>query len=82
MHANLIAGRDKYLEKIKNGEIVRSKKSKSPSFKKSILAKCKECMCDYVDGRLDCGVTSCSLYHWMPYGELRKKRNERSEIAG
>lgn len=74
----MIAGREKYLERIKNGEIVRRK---SPSLKKSILAKCKDCMCDYEDGRLDCEIESCSLYYWMPYGKLRKKRNEMSEIT-
>lgn len=78
MNANLIAGRKKYLEKIKNGEVIKLKR---PSLKKAILAKCKDCACDYIDGRLDCEVESCSLYHWMPYGKLRKKRNELSEIA-
>ena len=70
-------GRKKYLAKLQSGEIVRTKR---PSMKKAVLAKCKECMCDYADGRLDCETESCSLYHWMPYGKLRKKKNELSEI--
>ncbi len=77
MNANLIAGRKKYLERIKNGEVVKPKR---PSLKKAILAKCKDCMCDYVDGRMDCESEICSLYPWMPYGRLRKKKNELSEI--
>mgnify|MGYP001560475192 CR=1 FL=1 len=78
MNTNLIAGREKYLELIKNGEIVKPKR---PSMKKAVLAKCRDCMSNYVDGRLDCWTESCSLYHWMPYGKLRKKRNEKSEIT-
>ncbi len=66
-----------YRKKLKSGEIVKPKR---PSMKKAIMAKCKDCMCNYVDGRLDCGVESCSLYFWMPYGKLKKIRNERSEI--
>lgn len=78
MNANLIAGHKKYLERIKNGEVVKPKR---PSLKKAVLAKCKDCVCDYVDGRLDCEIETCSLYPWMPYGKLRKKRNELSEIT-
>jgi len=33
----------------------------------AILAKCSECMCDYVDGRVDCRVNKCPLYPFMPY---------------
>ena len=49
MNVNLVEGRKRYLEKLKSGEIVTVKR---PSMKKGILAKCKDCMCDYVDGRL------------------------------
>lgn len=74
MNAGLIS----YQEKLKAGEVVKSKR---PSMKRAILAKCKDCMCNYVDGRLDCGVESCSLYFWMPYGKLKKRKNELSEIS-
>ena len=33
----------------------------------AIFAKCSDCMNDYVDGRNDCGITTCPLYPWMPY---------------
>jgi len=33
----------------------------------AIEAKCAECCADYADGRLDCGITRCPLYQWMPY---------------
>jgi hypothetical protein len=78
MDANLLEGRKKYLEKVKSGEIVKPKR---PSMIKAIKAKCKNCMCDYVDGRLDCEIETCSLYYWMPYGKLRKKRNELFEVS-
>ena len=77
MNTNFIAGREKYLERVRNGMVVKVKR---PSLKKAILAKCKDCSCDYVDGRLDCEMKSCVLYYWMPYGKLRKKRDELSEI--
>lgn len=35
--------------------------------KNAILAKCKDCMADYADGKIDCGNTWCSLYSFMPY---------------
>ena len=32
-----------------------------------ILAKCYDCMGFYVDGAVDCGISSCPLYKLMPY---------------
>lgn len=72
------AGLINYREKLKTGEIMKQKR---PSMKKAILSKCKDCMCNFVDGRLDCEIETCSLYPWMPYGRLRKRRNELSEIT-
>ena len=77
MNTNLIEGYKKYLARVKSGEIVRAKQ---PSMKKAILAKCKDCMCDYVDGKLDCEIPGCSLYHWIPYG--RARNNNGSEVLG
>jgi len=70
-------GLEEYRRKLKNGEI-KAKPRLSPlerhqrypkSRKYAILAKCYECMAEYVDGRKDCGITSCPLYAWMPYRE-------------
>jgi len=33
----------------------------------AILADCYDCTGGYVDGRADCGNTSCLLYRYMPY---------------
>lgn len=35
--------------------------------RQAILAKCADCMNNYVDGREDCRITACPLYPWMPY---------------
>ena len=35
--------------------------------REAILAKCCDCMCYHVDGRLDCRMPLCSLYPFMPY---------------
>jgi len=32
-----------------------------------IIAKCYECMGEYVDGRFDCGINDCPLHPMMPY---------------
>lgn len=62
----------RYHEKVKSGEIVPKPKKKNPPPVKAIKEKCKDCMSDYADGRVDCGIPDCSLYHWTPY---KKKTN-------
>jgi hypothetical protein len=37
----------------------------------SIVAKCCDCMGDYFDGRVDCEISICPLYPFMPYREKR-----------
>lgn len=65
----------KYREDLKAGLIIR-KVTKRPSAIKAIKSKCKECMSDYVDGRLDCDTEDCSLYYWMPYGKIKKAKRK------
>lgn len=62
-------GRERLLRYV-NGEIL--------SRSAAIVAKCCECSGFYVDGLRDCGVYSCPLYPYMPYGQL-KKRYQRPE---
>ena len=38
----------------------------------AMRAKCKECRCGYADGRVDCEISHCALYPWMPYRAGRK----------
>ena len=42
-------------------------KPEKPTRALAIRAQCHECMGGYIDGRVDCGSTKCSLYPWMPY---------------
>ena len=46
----------------------------------AIKAKCADCMANYVDGRLDCEVTECPLYPYMPY--LGKTAKIEDEFGG
>ncbi len=32
-----------------------------------LRAKCYDCMGFYIDGKVDCQVKECPLYHYMPY---------------
>jgi hypothetical protein len=45
--------------------------------REAILAKCYDCTCFHIDGRIDCAMHHCPLYPWMPYRE--KKRKERAD---
>ncbi len=61
-----------YRDKIKSGLISPPVKRKRYSMAKGIKEKCSDCMSEYMDGRNDCGVDSCSLYPFMPYGKIRR----------
>jgi len=36
----------------------------------AIQWQCHQCMGEYQDGKVDCEITYCSLYEWMPYRKL------------
>jgi hypothetical protein len=40
--------------------------------RQAILAKCADCMGYYFDGRLDCSLSECPLYPYMPYRENKE----------
>lgn len=44
-------------------------KGKQLHRKKSIEAKCYECMGYYADGRVDCLIPDCPLYPYNPYSK-------------
>ena len=56
------------------------KGEKSLTRGQSILAKCAECMADYADGRVDCGVTTCPLYPFQPYGAFSERKTSEPYI--
>jgi len=37
------------------------------SFLRAIREKCRDCMGNYADGRVDCQVSTCALHPFMPY---------------
>jgi len=49
------------------------------TLKRSVLAKCFECCGNYADGNVDCRISECPLYPFMPYGKAWKGR-ERKKI--
>lgn len=40
---------------------------KKPKRAAAMVMKCAECCGNWTDGRVDCGITGCSLYPWMPF---------------
>ena len=44
-------------------------KDRTNSKSLAIREKCRECMGNYFDGRVDCRNVKCPLYKWMPYAE-------------
>lgn len=41
--------------------------SKAPTRSQAMLAMCHNCCGHYYDGKVDCEVSGCPLYNWMPY---------------
>ena len=46
--------------------------------KQAAYAKCYDCMGGFVDGKVDCGVTGCPLYGYMPYGSRKYAPKKQS----
>jgi hypothetical protein len=47
----------------------------------AIYAKCAECMADYIDGRVDCGVTGCPLHPFQPYRVQNLAQNPQVAVT-
>ena len=56
---------------------------KQPSRARAMKMKCKRCMADYVDGRVDCEIAKCPLYFWQPYRKLEPELEwmEKKELT-
>ena len=50
-----------------NKLLVKYYKGGELTFKEALIAKCAECMNNYIDGRADCEMETCPLYPYMPY---------------
>jgi hypothetical protein len=40
--------------------------------RQAIIAKCFDCMGQYIDGKIDCLILDCPLYPFMPYRNKEK----------
>jgi len=52
-------------------ELLAHMAGKTISRKQAMQAKCFECCNGFIDGRVDCGISDCPLYAWMPYRASR-----------
>lgn len=66
------SGRTQYLRYLQGEKL---------TYMQAVHAKCAECCCGYADGRVDCGVSTCPIYQFMPYRELLDDK-EASESKG
>ncbi len=48
-------------------DLRRYREGKRLTLGESVKAMCASCCCEFVDGRVDCGIRSCPLYSRMPY---------------
>jgi hypothetical protein len=48
-------------------ELIRHYSGKPMTYRQMCLAFCYDCMAGYADGKKDCGVITCPLYHQMPF---------------
>lgn len=53
-------------------ELAKHDNGKRLTYRQMCLAKCYECCVGYTDGKIDCQISGCPLYHMMPY----KKGND------
>ena len=64
------------LEDVKNSplssgkrEMIKHLEGKPLTRKQAMSAKCFECCNGFIDGRIDCEITDCPLYGFMPYAK-------------
>jgi len=55
-------GKQELLKYLGGGKLTR---------KEAMLGKCFECTNGYADGKVDCGIESCPLYPFMPFGACK-----------
>ena len=68
--AKVASGKNEYLRYL-NGQSI--------SIAQAVKAKCFDCCAYYEDGKVDCGVTDCPLYPWMPFGKAKKERPKKEK---
>ena len=48
-------------------ELIKYLEGGKLTYKQAVLAKCYECTGYCIDGRIDCGISDCPLYPFMPH---------------
>ena len=48
-------------------ELIKYLEGGKLTYKQAVQAKCFECMGYCIDGRIDCGISDCPLYPFMPH---------------
>ena len=51
-------------------ELAKHDNGKRLTYRQMCLAKCYECCVGYTDGKIDCQISGCPLYHMMPYKKV------------
>ena len=62
-------------------EILKHLAGEKVTTREAIHAKCYDCMGFYADGRVDCGIETCALYSYSPYGSKPAAKRVVSEEA-
>lgn len=52
---------------IGRAELIRHYSGKKMTYRQMCLAQCYDCTGYYADGKKDCDIITCPLYHQMPY---------------
>ena len=62
-------------------ELIKHLEGERLTYKQAVNAKCYECMCYCMDGLIDCTISRCPLYPFMPYNPNRIKRKRKNKVG-
>ncbi len=63
-------------------ELLKHLSGQKLTFKQAISAKCYDCCCYHVDGKVGCNMPHCSLYPFNPYNKKTHLTHHKKESAG
>jgi len=62
--------------------LAKHREGRRLTYKAAVLAKCADCMNEYVDGLADCRMPACPLYPFQPYRSKAGSRVGAPKNAG
>jgi hypothetical protein len=75
MNESIIANIEKYGKPLKaKTDLLNYLKGGKLSLSQAVKAKCYDCNGYYADGRIDCKVSHCPIYPWMPFNKSQKSK--------